>query len=287
MPLKHATETLLVFILGLALLIAGVVVHFLPPLPGGLLPWAIAFLASIVYPLVLYPLMRARRAEYALRALHFFPALMLLGWLALQLIAIPLHGLWFLPSILRWGLGIVPVTIGMALLIWYCAEVIRQRNVRMQILGLLFLPFLFLATATERMNLSLPILASIGHSSESSSTSSVQIANLEPSEHPAEQKWRGVLRQMQRRQQRLLNREDPFAGASEGTLQSSSAPIMIAVQSSSSATQSEGTVSSRTTVDAPPRLSSTGLGLDAFVGLIVAAYGAVMQKQLKKRWNEQ
>lgn len=284
MPLKHATETLLVFILAVTLLLTGVVLRLLPELPGGLLWWSVAFVIALLYPLVLYPLMRKRRADYSLRALHFLPALFLLLWLVLMLAGSWLGVVGRLLLALRWGLGLLPVTFGLVLLALYCMHVIRQRGTRLPLLLLLFVPFALLGTTVETGTWN-GLLAS------SSQSSSRQQANLEPSDNTSENQWRGILRRMERREQRIAEQDDPFASSAAISSQSSSAPVMIAVTSSVRSSQgrvstSSSQNSSRQMVDAPPNLVSSGPVLNMLGVLFVAAYCAVLQSRAMKRKDE-
>lgn len=286
MPLKHATETALVFLLGVVLLITGVVLRLLPQFPRGTVWWAAAFVLALAYPLMLYPLLRKRRAEYSLRALHFLPALFLGLWMLSMLGAQWVRPVAAVASSLRWALGLLPVALGMALLVWYCFAVIRQRSTRVPLLLLLFVPFSLLALSTEWGTLT-------GGLQEGSSRSSVRTqANLTPSESPVENTWRGMLRRMERRERRLQRNDDPFAASSViATAQSSSAQVRIAARTSASSagrvsTSSSGRMTaavSSSTVDAPPALSSTGLGLDAWGVLLGAGYFTVLQRRAMKR----
>lgn len=293
MPLKHATETLLVFLLAVALLLTGVVLKFLPVLPGGLLWWSVAFVCALLYPLLLYPLLRRRRADYALRALHFFPALALFVWLVASLASQWITGLGWMASLLSWGLGIVPVALGVVLLAFYCLSVIRQRTTRIPLLMLLLLPFTLLGLTTEWQGWGEDLQAAVKDPPRAQ-------ANLEPSAHEGESQWRGILRRMERREQRLQRNEDPFTASSAFAVQSTSAPVMIAVQSSartSKATSSAAVVaqvsspmskssSARTVVMAPPNLTSSGFGTDALAVALVAGYCAVLQRRAIARRHQ-
>ena len=294
MPLKHATETALVFLLGVILLITGVVLRLLPALPGGMLWWGAAFALSLVYPLLLYPLLRKRRAEYSLRALHFLPALFLLLWLLSTLGAEWLKPVSAVGWLLRWGLGLLPVALGMLFLVLYCLSVIRQRATRVPLLMMLFVPFSLLALATEWKGWTGNggLQASVQQSSRSIH------ANLEPSTNTHENSWRGMLRRMERREERLLRNEDPFAASSViATAQSSSVQLLIAAKTSASSRMSLGSTSSssssrgmiaaaassRTAVDAPPALSSTGPALNTLGVLLAAGYFTVLQRRVMRR----
>ncbi len=285
MPLKHATETILVFFLAVAILATGIVLKFLPALPAGLLPWSIAFLVSMAYPLSLYSLMRKRRADYSLRALHFIPALLLLAWLALQFLSMKLVIAAGILALLAWGLGAIPVAIGIVLLGLYCLHVIRQRSVRLPVLSFLLVPFLLLGTTVEYVSNTPASVAG----TQSSASSAPQIANLDPSDDPAESRWRGVLRRMQRREERLQrNNEDPLNNPSIMATASSSQGLIIgaAVSSRASArSMSSGQSSSagRTVVEAPPVLTSSGLSPSMLALLTIAGYCAALQGRAMKR----
>ncbi|KKW38624.1 MAG: hypothetical protein UY85_C0027G0001 [Candidatus Peribacteria bacterium GW2011_GWB1_54_5] len=75
MPLKHTTETLLVFLLGTATVVTGIIIPSLTAPDMGIAPWAIVFVLAIAYPLALSGLFRRNRADYAFRLLHWMPAL--------------------------------------------------------------------------------------------------------------------------------------------------------------------------------------------------------------------
>ncbi len=296
MPLKHTTETVLVFLLAAAMLLTGAVLHFLPELPGGLFWWSLAFVGALLYPLVLYPLLRRSRAEYALRALHFLPAGLLLLWLVGKLGGEWIWGVGLLGVLLAWGLGLLPVALGMALLAIYCLNVIRQRGTRLPLLLILFVPFALLGLSSEWQGWTAG--GGMQAATTQSSSSSVKtVANTSPSDHPGENQWRGVLRRMERREQRLLQREDPFADSSAIALQSSSAPVMIAVSTSSKtsalsalsasgAQRSASSISSaRTVVQAPPDLVSSGPITNVLAVLLLAGYCAVLQARAIRNKN--
>lgn len=293
MPLKHATETLLVFVLAVVLLLTGVVLHLLPAPPAGLFMWAVAFVLTLAYPLLLYPLLRKRRADYSLRALHFLPALFLLLWFLAAMGAGWLRPLSLVRSVLQWGLGLAPVATGMALLLWYCFSVIRQRATRAPLLAVLFVPFMLLGLSTEWNG-----WTTGGLTAATASSASKAQANLAPSDSPRENNWRGMLRRMERREARLQRNQDPFAASSViATAQSSSKQLLIAAKSSDASSSPPSTyaastarssaktvaVSSRTEVDAPPALSSTGLGTGSLAVFLGAGYFTVLQRRAMRR----
>ena len=103
MPLKHATETFLVFLLGAVILLTGLLLSTLPDLPAGAVPWTILFVLSILYPLALFALFRRRRADHAFRLLHWFPALMLLLWLGVEIVALEVPRAYSFIGWYTWG----------------------------------------------------------------------------------------------------------------------------------------------------------------------------------------
>lgn len=149
MPLKHATETVLVFILGLATVLAGVVLGILPSVQLSIIPWLVLFGLTLLYPLVLYPLLRNRRADYPFRLLHFVPALMVLAWLALDVLSSYTIGAQSALRAYTWGWTFLAVVIAFFLFVWFCLSVIRQRVTRIGLLGLILVPFAILAFASE------------------------------------------------------------------------------------------------------------------------------------------
>src|SRR3989344_8257269 len=87
MPLKHSTETLLIIVLGVLLLVTGAILDILPSLPEGTVLWGVAWAGSVAYPLLLYPVLKERRADYSFRVLHFVPVGMLLLWFMLEIVS--------------------------------------------------------------------------------------------------------------------------------------------------------------------------------------------------------
>ena len=84
MPLKHTTESTLIVILALVIAVTGLLASTLPSLPEGGLPWAILLVLAALYPILLMPLFKARRADTPFRTLHWFPVAMLLLWFAIE-----------------------------------------------------------------------------------------------------------------------------------------------------------------------------------------------------------
>lgn len=217
MPLKHATETALVLLLAVMIALAGVAVAFLPPVSVSILPWAIAFAISLIYPLALYPMMRERRADHSFRLLHFVPAAILLIWLVLDLLASFVPGLQWLQSWFTWAWALPFVALAFLALLAFCLNVIRQRLPRMSALAAVFLPFLLLSLLSERQDWDRKLAGMLW---EAPSTGTGVVAgnmtgsNLDPSADSVEEQWRAQLRRMERRRQRL---EEEGSSASSET----------------------------------------------------------------------
>lgn len=176
MPLKHSTETTLVVVLGLAMALAGVVVAVLSLVSSPWLLWIAAFFISLAYPLVLYPHFRERRADYEFRLLHFAPAIVLLTWLILTVLAPVVPFLGFLLGILTFGWALPLVALGFLLLAWFCLTVIRQWSRRLGGLALVFVPFAALALFGQQLQWNTQLASLLEPRAGSGSVSSGPIA---------------------------------------------------------------------------------------------------------------
>lgn len=287
MPLKHSTETVLVTVLALIIVAAGIVTAALPPLTVSPWPWVLAFVLSMLYPLVVYPLLKSRRADYPFRALHFYPALLLLIWMGLELA----RSVWSsaLPAqqVYIWGWTAGGVIIGLVLLLMFCAHVIRQRFKRSFALGLIGALFVGVAVigeeyrAPERMSLR---IASLVHSGEE-----LIGRNLDSSSDGAEESWRMKLRSLARREERLQARSDEEANSSiqatlSGAMAHSQAMIAARATSSQGTMTDDGMVAARRRdVDAPPRLTQTGGEIGWIAVLLLAGYSGLLHSRAKRR----
>lgn len=150
MPLKHSTETTLVAVLGVAMALTGIVVAVLTFLASPWMLWIAAFFVSLAYPLALYPHFRTARADYEFRLLHFVPALVLLLWLVLRILAptVPALGVVLAIATVAWALPIV--FLGFLALAWFCLHVIRQRGTRLGALAAILVPFAILGIFGDR-----------------------------------------------------------------------------------------------------------------------------------------
>jgi len=149
MPLKHRSETAYLLLLGLIICVAGFLISLLPSLPGGLVPWAVLFVLSGLYPLMLHRMFRVNRVDYEFRMLHWFPACMFFAWLLLQIISPHVRffyilqlGLWFLWSVLV-------VLLGLFFEILFASHVIRRSRIRITMLSLFMLVYTAGAVTAE------------------------------------------------------------------------------------------------------------------------------------------
>ncbi len=276
MPLKHATETWLVLLLAISIVMAGVACAVLPAPASAPVLWVILFALSIAYPLSLYPLFKERRADYVFRAMHFLPAAILFVWLMLQLLNASFPAARTLTHWYVWGWSLPVVTLSLLGVLWFCLHVIRQRRQRMTYLAALFVPFLIIAMAGENQQWPQTIASLLsGEGPQITTTGSVIVgtissagsSNLGQSDDPTEEKLRAALRRMERRQQRLARLQeepDPVYSAVNGVLVTANIP------SKSPTTQ-------------PPHLPSSGPGIEVFAVVIVAGYCALLQKRAMLR----
>ena len=297
MPLKHTTETVLTVLLGLMIALTGVVLSVLPPLLVSVWPWTIAFAISVAYPLIVYPFLKSRRADYPFRVLHAFPAAMLLGWLVLELSGSAGAGIGVLQHWYRWGGGLLAVTLGFGLLIFFCLQVIRQRGRRVGLLALLFIPFAVAMAAAEQRDFPARVEGMLAALLYDFDEEEVVEPNLTASEDSDEESWRMKLRRMLRREERLQGRSSEDAQNSMATVISSasqkSTPL-IAVKTSSkkrsepkttetTSTDTKSPDPKRTEIDAPPRLTKTGGELGMLTMFFLAGYCGVVHQRARKR----
>lgn len=289
MPLKHTTETVLVTVLALAIVVAGVVTAALPPLSVSVWPWTVAFALAVIYPLAVYPLLKSRRADYPFRALHAYPAFMLLVWLGLELSRSATDQMGMVQRSYIWGWSAGVVLIGLLLLFVFCLRVIRQRVRRGWVLGVIALLFVTAAFAGERYQASDRLsvaIASLTHGELPS-------LNLAESMDGTEESWRMKLRSMARREERMKARSSADAEASLSATVSAAASkkdTLIAAASSSKKNQAtikapakEGETNERVNVEPPPRLSKTGGEFELLALMMLAGYCGVIHQRARKR----
>lgn len=273
MPLKHATETFLVVLLGAVIAVTGFAITLLPPIPTGVVPWGVLFVLSFVYPILLYPLFKRDRADYTFRLLHWFPTEMLVLWMIFQLLALFVPAAAFLTGWFTWGWTLVFVALGMLMLIRFCLTVIRRRVPRVSYLLLILGAYAIGGLASEGtgMHPEKQLAAMLWGEDAVSSVPSSEVAdsrageeeeveekeswwrnlsiaqlltgkagssssekNLEPSEDPSEEKWREQLREMTDRERKVAMRREERAQRSEEEESSSQSSEPVKEESSSS-----------------------------------------------------
>lgn len=295
MPLKHKTETRLIVLLGLMLALSGIAVSLLPAFPLGAGPWAICFVIALVYPIVLYPMLKQNRADNEFRLMHWMPAGVLVLWFVFQMLESAKEETAFLSHWLTWAWTLPLVALGFFFLILFCLHVIRRRVVRIFLLSLLFVPYAAFALLGEQEGFSYnQQMASmlwnedfwsqlvpeseqdtnqIAMDNSSSSVSAIDNgANLAPSQDPKEEEWRESLRAFQRRMRDLVAETDPSsdAGSMEEEL-----PIDL---------QPGGTgAHMRAVATKPNNLPESGFGWSAFLVVLFAGYCGVLHDRARKR----
>ncbi|MDD4628350.1 MAG: hypothetical protein PHE68_03065 [Candidatus Peribacteraceae bacterium] len=281
MPLKHTTETFLVFLLGVVILLTGVLLSTLPDLPAGAVPWAILFVLALIYPLIFLFLFRSRRADHSFRLLHWFPALMLLVWLGFQITALERAQFLKFADWFTWGWTLPAVTLAFVLLITYCLRVIRRRATRIALLLLAFIPFVAGAMMSERtyhwdrqVASALwegPWLASLEGKEilGLKLTKQLPIAqNLSSSKDQGEESWREKLRATEARRREVRE-----------LLRSKSGSTVVAVSSSSNSS-----VAAIAEVKTKPvHLPSSGPEVEVFILLMAAMYAGVLHDRARRR----
>lgn len=299
MPLKHFTETFLVVVLGAAIALTGLLVATLPPLPDGALPWAVLFILSVIYPLSLYSLFQKRRADNFFRNLHWFPAAMLLLWLALQLTVFASTITLSQVSFYSWGWSLGVVVFGFVLLVAFILKVIRRRVPRLWWLALILVPFTALAFMNEQQGKqwegelasalwgadfwhmhSNGLLAGILDVTSTAGSG----MNLDPSEDPSEEEWRERLRMQKNREERIAARLDDHSSKSAGSASNSSEHMMEESSASSQEPMVSGTGEElRNAGTMPHKLPDSGFGWSSIVVLLGAAYCTTLQKKASER----
>jgi len=137
--------------LALVMCIAGFLIGVLPDLPLAFPYWLLIALLTLAYPLALSRTLRANRADYEFRMLHWLPFIMSILWIAFQflgpkarILKIFQMGFFFL-----WSLPLVAV--GIAFLIIFSVHVIRRRRIRIIVLSLFLALFTIGAVTSEAM----------------------------------------------------------------------------------------------------------------------------------------
>jgi hypothetical protein len=267
MPLKHDTETWLVFLLGLLTVVAGIVCVFLPPVSVALWPWAVAFALSLVYPFALYPYLKERRADNPFRLLHFAPAAVLLLWLIVDLAAGVSTRLAPLQQWLTWKGGLLPVTAVLILLALFCLSVLRQRWSRLIMLGLLLIAAAAFGLLNTRYHWDGMLAARMwGDSGSLIIAGDPTMSGTTTS--AAEVRWRAQLRLMEERRRSIAD----GTGATSKPPQGSSSSMIIA-----------GNTSSAGPSMPPPRLPHSGPTADVLVFLTMSGFTTALHRRTIRR----
>lgn len=284
MPLKHVTETFLLFLLGVVIATTGFVLVLMPRLPAGLLPWAILFILTVIYPIALSPLFIKRRADIPLRVLHWFPAFMVLLAIVFQLLSLYLPEASFLNTVYLWGWTLAAVVVGFVSLIVFAVSVLRRKTQRIALLLSILLPFAVVGIVSQTLfdwNKDLQALVWQGDwwkvldtpGAGSGGIIAVNTgsgdSNLEPSVDPSEEGWRERLRAIEERRKRIAARMEE---------RKNEQPVAASSSSSSSAVVAMGQTSSK-----PANLPHSGFEWPVIVGFLIAGYSAVLHGRAKKR----
>ncbi len=277
MPLKHHTETALIIVLAGLILLTGVLVSTLPLLPIGLVPWGIVFLATLLYPLAVYPLLKRNRADYEFRILHFAPAVIALLWFLIQIASLKSPWLLRFGHWYTWGHSFFPVTVALVLLAAFCLQVIRRRVPRLATMVSLFALFLVLAAVTESGARVDSVLADVlwNTSTETGAiagtqTSSTAVVVLKPgsgknlaqSHDSEEEAWRARLRAVEAQSSSRTSSSKALASLTGSGSSKSSRPILT---------------------EKPHRLPGSGFGMELLTPLFMAGYLGTVHRRAKKR----
>lgn len=283
MPLKHATETFLVFLLGFALLLTGLTVAFLPPLQARFLPWSLAFLVSILYPLILHPFFRNRRADYAFRLLHFLPVLLLLLWLGFSVLGPSQPSIARAERLYRFAWTLPGVILGFSALIAYCLEVMRQRRARLVLLVLLLLSFGMLGVSAESLGWNQRIASVLDAAKPITRLRQWGIASLPgAAQSGSKEQWQMQQRRMDRRSERLA-RDDADRLNVEGAKDATMRPI---AGSAGFQTTSKPPVKPKKPAiiaKKAPKLPPSGFGTEVVIPMALAAYTGVLHMRARRR----
>ncbi|MBI1812237.1 hypothetical protein HY285_03040 [Candidatus Peregrinibacteria bacterium] len=252
MPLKHRTETLLIALLAIVMMLTGFLITTLPPLPAGFLPSIVLCTACLAYAGLLHPLLKRNRADNAFRLLHLAPACLIALWLALGLLVrrSPSHSSLWRAFLGGWSL--LPVTIIFVLIVAFCFQVIRRRALRLTILASLYVAHVSLGIASTVQRWNPPVTAMLWQGSVWQALGvHVPRESIHPAQNGGVQMSDGIdwgkrlADDLERRRERL--------------------PLRITGRRH------------------PRRLPSAGPGLDSTVILILAAYATILHVRVKKR----
>jgi len=280
MPLKHTTETLLIFFLGTAMVVTGIVLPTLTLLEMGIVPWATVFVLAVAYPLLLSRVFRCNRADYSFRMLHWVPAILLLILLLLQGIVYVLPSGQSVVDWYTWGWTLPGVATGFFLIMFFCLRVIRRWTLRIVLLAIIFIPFIVGAVASEHYEWNEEIAATLWEGDwwqlrgdQDSLLAQLNEKNLDASSDPTEELYRDRLRAIESRRERIAQRlEDRRTG------EDSSLAAVVVSESSSSVPVEITQVSSM-----PTRLPSSGFSWMVVILTMLGLYTASVHGRTKER----
>lgn len=288
MPLRHATETAVLFLLSIVIALTGVLTSTLPALPFGGFPWLLLTLATVAYPIVLMPLFRMRRADVPLRLMHWIPFMMLLLWGSIEALALSWPHLSVLQGVFTFGWTLPAVALSALLLILYCLRVIRRRVPRIAFLLLLFVPYIVLGTLSSvRTHWDGQLAAHLWKGSfwqvfgsgavipagrRSLAEKRSSLGSLAVSQDSSEERWRSKIRASERRSERESARRSVALGAKS----SSSTPAVVTPPSSVSPVWHQSS-------SVPTALPASGAGIEIIALSMVALYCAVLHDRTRKR----
>jgi len=287
MPLKHFTETFLVFLLGVILALTGVFTATVPPFPQGVMPMGILFLATVLYPLLWTPLLTKRRADNAFRIMQWMPMFLVIAAALFHLLAMRDSEFDPLLSMFLYGWTLSAVALGFALLAAFCLHVVRRRGRRIALLLLIFVPFVTaaMAGAQEGRRWERELAAVLWRGQWWDLTTEGRLLadmrqegdddaydeGLAASEDPNEEAWRERLRAQRRREERIAER---LAEQREetGSIAALLPPKEVA---ESSAEAVAGSFSSK-----PARLPSSGMDVSFLLTLMLAGYAGTVHRRM-------
>jgi len=279
MPLKHTTETLLIFLLGTLTVVTGVVIPTLTNLETGIVQWAIVFVLAAAYPLLLSQTFRQNRADYAFRVLHWMPAFLLLIVLLLELLVYAFPSTAFLLSWYAWGWTLSGVAIGFFLLGLFCLRVIRRWTLRIVLLSILFVPFVVGAVASEHFSWNGEIASvlwggewwQLAGGGSGSLLADAEEKNLNASLDPVEEQYRDRLRAIENRRERIAERLE------ERRNETFSVSSVLAINSSAPS------VEMREVSSMPSHLPGAGFDWTLIILTLLGLYTAAVHEKTKQR----
>ncbi len=298
MPLKHTTETFLMFLLVSVMVVTGMLMQTLPDLPSSLLPWALLFAISALYPILLSSLFRRNRADNFFRLLHWVPAGLLLLWMILQSVSIFVPWVFAIEDWFTWGWSLPAVATGFFLLTAFIFKVLRRWSSRIMLVLAAFIPFVVGGVANEYYDWTPQMTAilwqadfwQIGSGSNIPGLSNTgTIAgipssekNLDASADISEERYRDRLRTMERRKDRIEQRLEERRLMQESSLSSEDDKdlgLIFGFNDLSSSDSSSSAPSIGQTSSMPVNLPSSGFGWNAIIIMMIAMYCGVLHKK--------